>query len=670
MINVRLKRAVVAAALCGAGMGGAMAQDGVDLGKITVKGEGMREADRSFSITTVGSDTIRSRSWDQSLRIIEEVPGLDLGAYQQGGIADEFDIRGFTTGGHGSDAAITLDGIMLNEGESHADGYADTNSIIPLEIESLTVMKGPVSPLYGNYARGGVLAYTTRKGGNYTDAYLAGGMFKTFDGQAAIGREIGQLKLNLAFQAADSEGWRDNSRYTKSIASARVGYDLSDRSEIVLSMRGYGGQWDASGYIPEEQFRDEDRRRQQATNGENDGGQKQYYTQRLDWFHDISDDLRLLMFLYHTSNDFTRYAKFGTAPGGQTEREYSRNAIAAGGSLNGQRDVMGIPSTWVAGFEYYTEETDWLRWNTSNRVRINQTEDRVFKSQTASIYGQIDLDVHPLFRPTLGFRYDKFDGSYDNRDPGGTPFSQDMNSYDHISPKLGARSAIHDNWELRGSIANGFGLPDGPQKFDPNLDVDTINYWQYEVGINGTPSPQWYVDAAYYILDSSDEIQEVPPGSSVFRNAGKTRRSGLEGEIRYFPEQIANFSISAVFAFQDSEVRSNADPSLEGKRITGSPKHITTVSLNYAPPTGWGGTLSWRSIGASWLDETNTVEYEGYDVVNASIFYNFALDEGRRARWFLDINNLTDETYSEAAFTDMFSPRPPINFLTGVSMSL
>ncbi len=516
-----------------------------------------------------------------------------------------------------------------------------------------------------------MLAFTTRKGGNYNDAYLSGGMYKTFDAQAAMGREIGPFKANLALQAYDSEGWRENSRFTKTNASLRLGYDVSDRSEVVLTMRGYGGQWDAPGYIPEEQFKsgDESVRRQQAINAENDGGHKQYYNQRLDWFYDVDDDLRMLLFLYGTSNDFTRFAKFGYDPGGQTERFYGRNAIATGGSLNGSRTLFNIPSSWVVGFEYYTEETDWLRWDTSNRVRIDQIEDRVFDSQTASIYGQIDMDISPLFRPTLGVRYDNYNGSYLNRDPSGTPFNED-NSYDHISPKLGVRSAFHENWELRGSIADGFGLPDGESKYDPTINVDTIQYWQYEVGINGTPSPQWYLDLAYYILDSSDEILEDPPGSSQFRNVGKTRRSGLEGEVRYFPQAINNFSVSAIFALPDSEILSNPDATLVGNEIEGSADHIVTISLNYAPPSGWGGSLRWRSIGSSYLNAANTVKYDGFDVLDASVFYAVPLDQGKYARWFLDINNLTDEVYSEAAFEDLYTPRPPINFMMGISISM
>ncbi len=64
-------------------------------------------------------------------------------------------IRGFGNGGHGGDLGAVIDGIPLNEAMSHADGYVDLNVIIPLEIDSFTVLKGPVSALYGNYNRGG-----------------------------------------------------------------------------------------------------------------------------------------------------------------------------------------------------------------------------------------------------------------------------------------------------------------------------------------------------------------------------------------------------------------------------------------------------------------------------------------------------------------------------------
>jgi iron complex outermembrane receptor protein len=702
MINIRLKRAILATALCGASMG-VIAQDGVDLGKITVKGEGMREADRSFTVNTVGQDRISAERWEYPLTILEEVPGFDAVAYQHGGVADVFTIRGFTGGGHGSDAGMALDGISLNEGESHADGYGDTNIIIPLEIDHVQVFKGPVSPLYGNFARSGVVAFHTRKTGEYADFNLSMGSFDTYDAQAAFGTNIDGLQINGALQGYESEGWRRHSRYTKMNAALRGAYTFGD-SEIALSLRGHGGEWDAPNYIQHDQFSDKSRRREENpfTRMQEDEGSKRLNSQRLDFFHNLSDDLKLLAFAYRTRSDFTRYqsslrvldsypdlnalpADFmdPNAPvnitqiAPQTEHVHRRDAMAFGASLNGTSTLLGSNSNWVVGIEYYDEEADVERWDDVRRARYNLRQDDRFNIKTTSLYGQLDMDINPRFRPTLGFRYDNFDGDRDNRLTG---TKTDMNSYDHFAPKLGLRSALTDTWELRASVANGFGLPSSEAKYDPSVDVDNLEIWQYEIGINGAPTPQWYLDLAAFLIDTSDEIMRDPNDGNRFVNAGKTRRTGLEGEVRFFPSAVENLEIFTAFALYDSEVKRNVDNAVIGKEVVRVPDYIANVGVRYAPPVGWGGQIRLRSLGSWYTNATNTIKYDGYDVVNASLFYSFRTDGSRKARVFLDINNIFDEVYSEnvsggphPAQGDVptsYSPRPPANAMVGFMMSL
>ena len=649
-----------------------VADDSVRMEEITVKGEALDAAEGAFTVNVIDAEAIRGQRVEQPLRLIEKVPGVDLGAFRQGGVADAFTIRGFTGGGHGSDAGVSLDGITLNQGESHADGYADTNIIIPLELESLAVHKGPVSALHGNFARGGVLDFRTRKGGEYQDVDVSAGSFSTFDAQAATGGSFGGLDTNFAIQAFDTAGWRENARYTKATASGRFAYDVSDRLEIALSLRAHSGQWEAPGYIPESQFEDEDRRDEQAINAEDDGGSKRFFAERVDVNYLLSDRLKLLLFAYGTQNEFIRFAKFGYAPGGQTERFYDRDVAAVGGSLNGAHRLAGVPFNWVAGVEYYAEETEWKRWNTSDRVRIAQTEDRLFTIDTLSLYSQFNWDISPALRPVLGLRYDTFSGDFDNNDPGVEPTRQDLDDYGHVSPKLGVRSTVANGIELRASAANGFALPDGEAKYDDALDVDTVEYWQYEVGTTITASPAWFVDAAYFIVDSSDEILEDPLGSGEFRNVGETQRSGLEAEVHYYtPVDYLELRLTA--AIFDSEIRSNPDASLEGNEITGLPDSIATVSVEYAPPTGWGGRISWRQIGEYYLTDDNTESYEGYDLVNAGVFYKARVDGGRTLHWYLDVNNVTDEEYAEAVWfgsaTSNFAPAPPLNVTMGLALN-
>lgn len=707
MRNHRLKGCLFATALSGIAAG-VNAADGVDLGKITVKGEGMRDADRSFTVNTVSQERIQAERWEYPITILEEVPGFDAVAYQHGGVADVFTIRGFTGGGHGSDAGMALDGISLNEGESHADGYGDTNIIIPLEIDSVQVYKGPISPLYGNFARGGVVAFNTRKTGEYAEFHLATGSYETFDAQGAFGTRIGDLQINGAMQGYESEGWRDHSRYTKMNAAFRAGYQLGEGSELALSLRGHGGEWQGPNYILHDQFEDESIRRQENpyTKLQDDTGSKQLNSQRVDFNHVLSDDMKVLAFAYRTRSDFTRYQTGlninnaaalpdPNAPGfmdpdspapnittvaPQTEHVHGRDAMAFGASLNGVHPVFGVASNWVLGAEYYDEDADVQRWRTIRRDRYQDApfQDDDFNIKTMSLYGQMDLDLNPRFRPTLGFRYDNFDGSrYDRL----TDTSTDMNSYDHLSPKLGLRSALTDTWELRASVANGFALPSGAAKYRPEIDVDTVEIWQYEIGINGAPTPQWYIDLAAFMIDASDEIVADPNDANNLINAGKTRRTGLEGELRYYPSAIQDLEVFSVFALYDSEIKENPNASLVGKQVTRLPEYIANVGVRYAPAVGWGGQIRLRSLGSWYTNAINTIKYDGYDVVNASVFYAFPADSrGRSARIYLDINNIFDEVYSEnvsggphptqGGVPTSYSPRPPANAMVGIMMSL
>jgi iron complex outermembrane receptor protein len=712
MINIRLKRAVLATALCGATMA-AMAEDGVDLGKITVKGEGMREADRSFTVNTIDQDRIGDQRWENTLSILEQVPGFDAHAYQHGGVADSFSIRGFPNGGHGSDAGMVLDGISLNESESHADGYGDTSVIMPIEIDTAQVYKGPVSPLYGNFARSGVLAFTTRKGGEYTDMHIGTGSYDTYDAQAAFGMRVDKIQLNGALQGYTTQGWRDHSEYNKMNASLRAGYEISDTTDVALSVRGHGSRWNAPNYITHDQFVDDDQRRHQNpyTALQEDEGSKQWDAQRFDLNHTFSNDLRLLAWVWRTTGTFTRYqsalnvanAANAPDPRGMTAADrlafmdpsafdpnnpsanirgvapqrvqiHDRDARAIGTSLNGSKPVFGMASNWVVGAEYYDEDVERERWNTVNRERYEDTPvwDDDFNIKTVSIYGQMDLNVHRLFRPTLGFRYDDFSGDRLNRI---TNEKTDMNSYDHFSPKLGVRSAISDNWELRASVANGFGLPTNPDiKYNPDIKVDPEEYWQYEIGINGAPTPQWYLDLAVFMVKATDQVLQLE--DDVFQNFGETTRTGIEGEVRYFPASINNLEIYTSFGIFDSEVDKHTNAALEGKTIPRMAKHTATAGVRYAPPVGWGGNLSLRSVGSWYTDDLNTVEYDGYEVLNGSVFYVFQTDNGRSGRIYLDVNNILDEEYSQyvgGSFNgnpSTYSPRPPTNVMLGFMMSM
>ncbi|NJL58952.1 MAG: Plug domain-containing protein [Desulfobacteraceae bacterium] len=134
-----------------------------ELEEVVVRGDLSQKNLEASSSAVLTNEEISNRIYESPLEVIGRVPGVSVKQYKQGGTAASFQMRGFTSISHGSDAAIYLDGIPLNEG----DGYADTNIVNPEELERVELIKGPVSPLYGNYASAGVLHFLhPEKGGS------------------------------------------------------------------------------------------------------------------------------------------------------------------------------------------------------------------------------------------------------------------------------------------------------------------------------------------------------------------------------------------------------------------------------------------------------------------------------------------------------------------------
>lgn len=655
----------------------ALTEGALDLDQVTVKGEAFLPQNAAATAHIVSAQEIRTLAGDNPLRLIEEVPGVDLGAYRQGGVADVFSIRGFGEGGHGGDVAVQVDGVPLNEADGHADGYADLNVLVPLELQRIAVYKGPSSALYGNFARGGTVALDTRKGGEYRDVSVSGGAYETLDAQLALGERIGlggglsPLQTNLAFQFFTTDGYSANSRYLKGTVAGRFSYDLSERTDLNLSLRGHSGEWNGPGYVPEDQFMDDDARRLQGPNAEDDGGAKTFYAERIGVNHSFSDQLRLLTYGYAVQQDFTRFAKFGYTAGGQSERYNQRDVLGGGSSLNGRAAIGPVPVQFVVGAEVYSERTQRQRWATANRVRQSQTEDRDFTISNAAAFVQTELEVSPYLRPTLGLRFDTFFGEFESADPGATPFASDLNDYRHLSPKLGLRSTVAPGFDLRASATNGYILPNGQAKYDATLDVEPAEIWQYELGATYDFRGLARFDVVGYQLDTSEEIVEDPPGSGTFRNAGQTRRRGVEAEALATP--LDGLQARVAVGLIETEIRDNPDAALEGLELTGVPARTITVGLDYASPMGLGGRIHVHSIGPYQLEADNSVQYDGYTVANLTVFYDLAR-LAQRGRLFAQVDNVLDERYAEAVFAGFgtlnYAPAPPRRLTVGVSVGL
>lgn len=660
--------AILAASLA---FGPAAAHDDHDdheatLASVEVKGQAMTGGSAAFTSTRLETDDIRARGVNQVQQLYRQVPGMDIRGLGLTGVADSIVLRGFGGGGHGGDIAFSVDGIPLNEAMSHADGYADLNVIVPLELRTMTVRKGPVSALYGNFNRAGSVELETRKGGEYREVDLSVGSFGTVDAQTALGIKLSDTQhLNLAAQLWRSDGFREQSDSWRGTLAGRWSVDLTGGLRIALSARVHQAEADNPGYLSKAQFKDDPY--DKAIGVQNDGAEKNFATFRTDVHYTINDELKLLGFAYATRQDFSRW--FTRPVSGvmrQREESYDRKVEGAGLNLNGHHH-NGVPLHWVAGVEGFHESTDYEYYDgLDNRRRVNPAaNDRNSRLNNLSMFGEAEAVVHALFKPSVGIRWDRFTGKCSLNGPeADTSPCVRMTPIEHTSPKLGVRSEVARGIELRASWAEGFALPSNFAKYALGAaDLDPNMFRQTEIGTRITALPGLVIDLSAYRMKSSDEIRTVSPG--VYENFGNTRRTGYELELNWLAHDDLDFRLALGTA--DSKITRNGNAALVGNRVTGVPRHTATLETNWRPLPGWQGTLTWQSIGRYEVDAANTQHYSGYDVLDLRLAYTPAGNQPYTL--YAAIDNLTDCTYATAVNTIGYAAGAPRTLRVGAQFS-
>lgn len=640
------------------------------LSEVVVKGQMITARDSAFTATALTTEEVRAHAYADIDDLFRLVPGMAVRDLQLGSVANSIVIRGFGGGGHGGDLGAVIDGIPLNEAMSHADGYVDLNTIIPLEIESFTVLKGPVSALYGNFNRGGLVNVQTRKGGDYSEADVSLGSYDTLDLQLARGTALGaRQQLNIAGQIYRTDGFRPQSRTERGTAAGRWAYDLSPTLQLALSGRYLQSESDSASYLTREQFENDPTGIDSRVH--NDGAEKEFLTVRGDLNYELREDLKLLTFAYTTQQDFTRWFSrpIDATTWRQREETYDRSVFGAGTSLNGLALLSAVKLRYTAGFETFREATEFKFFDgLDHRRRIAQAQsDRDTSLNSVSAFAEVSADFHRLAQLMLGVRADRFTGGCERSgaETGSDPCGP-LNQANHVSPKIGLRSEVTDWLALRASWAEGFALANGFVKYAiGGQPLDETVFRQTEIGAH-LNAAAFDFDVAAYRLSSNGEVRTVSPG--IYENYGETLRRGIEASAAWRPNP--QFELRAIYGVTKAEVERNFDARLLGLTLPGVPKRSATLETTIDVLDNWRATGAWRYVGPFEVDALNSLRAESYALIDIGLSYTREAAPAFRAYAFID--NVTDRNYvtsvSLIGGQQLVAPGMPRSFRAGIQV--
>ncbi|MCI5119989.1 MAG: TonB-dependent receptor, partial [Candidatus Electrothrix sp. AUS4] len=395
--------------------------------EVVVSGEKETSSTVSPSATVITAEELEDEQVDKTLYILQKVPGVVIQDYGQGAVASQFAMRGLRLG-HNTGVAIFVDGVPINESTSHGDGYGDFNTIMPEDIQSIEVIKGPSSALYGQFARAGVINIITKREGNFDSYKFGAGDFGRQRFSASVGRSKGDLSSVIGAEISRSEGATDNSDWTLCNATGKMTYAVNEDLKAGLTLNLHSTYWDHPEYLTREQWDSGEYWSAKPLGG----GERYRYGGSGNMSWDASDNASLNMMLYGYTMNLTRYRDKDTH---MAEEYHDRNMV--GGSFSHVLDytAWGIPNTLTAGIDSQVELTHTINASNPSRIRTAREEITVDGDSvitTFSVYAQNQILLSPAWQLTLGGRYDSIGGDLDDNLTGS---SSDMDTFNIFSPK-------------------------------------------------------------------------------------------------------------------------------------------------------------------------------------------------------------------------------------------
>lgn len=626
-------------------------KDPYKLEDITVQGNLRRAGLSATGATVLENEEIQGRIYQQAMDVVELTPGVVVPQNYRAGVTPGFTMRGFTSLGHGSpDATFFIDRIPLN-----FRYIMNTNMIIPLELESVDVLKGPVSALYGNYHSAGAVHYHTIMDQNISRMQLRYGSYNTSDASGVVARKDGALSQAYSAQLYHSDGMRDNSRYDRQNAAARWKYEFSDAFDAGLGMRVHNSDWDGPCYSLPDFLYQKDRFATTTTVPE---GSWEFYSTEAFIGLNLSAKSRLELSGYGLQHDMKNVHQGYWSPestslyaGGVDEAV--NDTVGANLIYTFDGDLVSRPAKLTVGMNYQheSEERDsWEAYKDRSEPKGPKKADWDFTFDTLAFFGQMDYRVLDSLRLIGGLRWDDFDGEADVQqysDDSYLGHHEASDDLDNLSPKVGLVVYPFDRWELFSNYSEGFSLPTGINLFAAD-DVSPAIRKQWEAGFRGNPMDWLDFSVTGYLMNTTDDLENVAEAGAPanYVNAGRTRRKGVELEANVYPS--VNWRLHLNYAYIDAryiETEVAGDKQYIDNKITKVPEHVANAELSFSPARGLGGRAWLRYVGESWADQSNEHEIDDYTVVDLQLNYRFS----QKYMMALDVVNLFDTEYESAA---------------------
>jgi len=624
---------------------------------------GLTARETPASVSALTSADIAERSLTRAQDAAVRMPGVTESPSPGNG-GTSLTARGF--GGHNSVAQL-VDGTRLIVA---AGTITYPFSTWPLE--SVEVLRGPASVLYGDGAIGAAVNYVTKRPSftrTQREAFVGAGSYGTV--QAGIGLR-GPLNEMVAYSiyadAESSDGYRRDMAYKRQNLSAAVTVRASSDLQVMFSVDA--GHNDDAHYFgtPLRNGQLDDRLRRISFNVDDAIVKYNDRVWRARVEYNAAPGVRLRNESYYmTSKRHWRNAETYTlnATGTLVNRgdylEILHDQQQAGNRFDAIVDgtVAGMRNRFVAGVDGYRTRlvhSNNAPYGGSSTVDpfnfapghflspVPTVPGRRAELDTVAVFAENVLDIAPRWKLVAGLRRDDMD--FDNRDLR-TRVALSK-SYAPVTGRVGAIWAIDRALSVYGQYGTGtdplsgaLALPNGATSYD------LTKGRQLELGAKGSvPAVRGEWSAAIYKIEKRNLLSRDPDNVNIVQQVGQQSSTGLE--LAFAAEPLRGWTIDANAAllrarYDDfNEIVSGRLISRTGNKPSGVPERAANVWTAYRFLPGWQAGLGARYVGLRQGNTANTTSLPSYTVLDASLVWTVS----PQLALTLAVKNAADRDYA------------------------
>jgi hypothetical protein len=622
---------------------------------------GVAAASSEGAITAAQLET---RPIGRPAEVLETVPGLVISQHSGEGKANQYYLRGFNLD-HGFDFAQTVAGVPVNmPSHAHAQGYADSNFLIPELVSGVQYRKGPYYADQGDFSSAGAANINYFNRLERPIVNITGGSDEYFRFLGAASPRVGRGYLLAAFEGNYANGpWVEKDALRKYNGVIRYSEGDTQNGFSITGM-GYSAEWNSTEQTAQRAI-DSGLIDRFGNLDPTDKGSSFRYSLIGDWQRSRGNGSTRITgygqrYGVQLFNNFTYF--LNDPVNGDQFEQYERRWTTGAKVTHSRLGHIGRYRTetrFGGNMRYDAVGGPLALYLTAHNERLTTIRADDVDELSTGVFGQTEIEWSRVLRTTFGLRGDYFhyNVAADN------PLNSGRANSGVLSPKFTAVLGPWSGTEFYANAGLGFhsnGARGATVTVDPvsgdpvDRATPIVRSRGAEFGVRTVRIPRLQTTATVWYLGFDSELVYV--GDSGSTEAGPpSRRFGIE---------IANYARPNPWITIDGDIsfsRARYSGVAPGEDyVPGALNRVISAGLSVEPPEGGAGPLGSvrvRHFGPRPLIEDNSVTSKSTSLINGEIGYRFS----PRLRLVLQGFNLFDSKVSDIDYyyTSRLLGEPP-----------